>query len=206
MRTCRYSRAVRFVPPAAALMLFAGGCGSLTSREIKAPNVNAQSAAAEAIRLYDKDADGQLNDSELAACPAINSAKYDTNKDGRVSGDEIAQRLQQIYAAGIGVMEVHCSVARGGRPLEGATVRFVPEPFLGDAILPASGTTDSRGATTPSVSGDQLPGNLRNVSVMQAGLYRVEIEHPSLTAANKKPLGFEVDPTSREGNAARFNL
>jgi hypothetical protein len=41
---------------------------------------------------------------------------------------------------------------------------------------------------------------------MQAGLYRVEIEHPSLPAGDKKPLGHEVDPTSRDGTAARFNL
>jgi hypothetical protein len=41
---------------------------------------------------------------------------------------------------------------------------------------------------------------------MQAGLYRVEIEHASLSAGAKKPLGHEVDPTGRQGTAAQFNL
>jgi hypothetical protein len=206
MKTRSYFRGVHLVVLVALLALVSGGCGSLTTPEVKAPKVDAQSAAAEAIRLYDKDQDANLNEAELAACPAITIARYDANRDRRVSQEEIAQRLQQIYAAGIGVMEVHGSVTRGGRPLEGATVKFVPEPFLGDAIQPASGTTDASGAVNPTIPVDQLPQNLRGVSLMQAGLYRVEIEHPSLSGAANKPLGFEVDPTNRGGNTAQFNL
>ncbi|HEY3394721.1 MAG TPA: hypothetical protein VGK58_18595 [Lacipirellulaceae bacterium] len=172
------------------------------------PNVDPRSAAAEAIRQYDKDGDGQLNDPELAACPAINNARqrYDKDGDRRVSEEEIAQRLEQIYSTGTGLLEVQCTVARGGRPLAGATVRFVPEPFLGDALQTATGTTDSSGWATPGISADQLPENLTSAQLMQVGLYRVEIEHPTISPGSAKPLGFEVDPTGRDGTMAQFNL
>src|SRR5688572_3170680 len=111
MKTRSYFRGVHLV---ALLALLSGGCGSLTTSRVDVPKVDTQSAAAEAIVLYDKDTDTQLNDTELAACPAINNARarYDTNKDGKVSQDEIAQRLQQIFPAGIGVIEFHCTVMR----------------------------------------------------------------------------------------------
>jgi hypothetical protein len=193
---------------AAFALLFFCGCGSLTKPRLQVPSVDPQSAATQAIGSYDKDGDGQLNESELAACPAISHAhsRYDTNGDGKVSQDEIAQRLQQIYSAGIGMTEVRCTVMRGGRPLAGANVRFVPESFLEGALQPASATSNADGVATPSVPTEQLPDNLRSVALMQAGLYRVEIEHPSIPAGSKKSFGVEVDPTSREGTTPQFNL
>jgi hypothetical protein len=209
MRVLSYFRCFGFaVAIGGLLMSLINGCGSSRSSRVAMPDVDPRSAAAAAIKSYDKDGDGRLNESELVSCPAINSARahFDTDGDRQVSEQEIAQRLAQIYSAGVGVMEVRCTVMRGGRPLSGATVRFVPEPFLSQWIQPAAGTTDSSGAVTPTVAAEQLPDSLRNVSLMQAGLYRVEIEHPSIVSAAAKPLGFEADPTSREGNIAQFNL
>jgi hypothetical protein len=85
-------------------------------------------------------------------------------------------------------------------------VQFVPEPFLGEAVQTATATTDASGLARPAIPADNLPENLRNLPVMQVGVYRVEIEHPSISADGSKPLGFEVDPTSRDGTTARFNL
>jgi hypothetical protein len=192
---------------ALSILLFAG-CGRSTSTRVELPSVDARSAAAEAIEQYDKDGDAHLNDSELASCPAINNVRqrYDKDGDRQVSEEEIAQRLEQLYSTGTGLLEVRCTVTRGGRPLAGATVRFVPEPFLGDALQPATGTTDSGGLAMPGISADKLPENLASAQLMQVGLYRVEIEHPTISAGSSKPLGFEVDPTSRDGVVAQFNL
>ncbi|HJQ80299.1 MAG TPA: hypothetical protein VJ828_10105 [Lacipirellulaceae bacterium] len=172
------------------------------------PSVDAHSAAAEAIEQYDKDGDAHLNDAELAACPAINNVRqrYDKDGDRQVSEEEIAQRLEQLYSTGTGLLEVRCTVTRGGRPLANATVRFVPEPFLADALQTATGTTDSSGLAMPGISADQLPENLTSAQLMQVGLYRVEIEHPTISPSGSKPLGFEVDPSSRDGTMAQVNL
>jgi hypothetical protein len=194
----------------AGVLLFPvlSGCGRLTETRVATPSVDPSAAAAEAIRLYDKDGDNRLNDAELAACPAIRSARnrYDTDSDQQVSLEEITQHLEKMYASGAGLLEVQCTVTRGGRPLPNATVRFVPEPFLGEAIHPAVATTDSSGMGAPAIDAEHLPEKLRSLSMMQAGLYRVEIEHASLPSGSNKSFGFEVDPTSREGATARFNL
>lgn len=188
------------------LLLF-GGCGPSGKARIM-PKVDPRAAAAEAIRLYDANGDGSLDEQEISACPAMKQARerYDKDGNGRISLEEIAQHLEQIYSAGVGFLDVQCTTLRNGRPLAGATVRFTPEPFLGDEIQTAFGKTGEDGIATLSISVDKLPDRLRNASLMQAGLYRVVVEHPSLPAGQAKGLGFEVDPTRRDGKAARFDL
>jgi hypothetical protein len=188
--------------------LLCGGCGSLATPRVAPPKVDPRTAAGEAIRLYDTNADGSLDESELAACPAMKSARDRYDKDGnrQISQDEIAQRLEKVYSNAVGLLEVQCTITRNGQPLSGATVQFIPETFLGDTIHTAVATTNSDGMAIPSIPADQLPEKLRDAALMQVGIYRVEIEHPSLSADGVKKLGFEVDPTRRDGTTARFNL
>src|SRR5687767_11753384 len=101
MRLPRYFRdfgTVLSIAPLVSLLL--SGCGPLTETQVEAPKVDPRAAAAEAMQQYDKDSDGRLNDSEVAACPAINRvrSRYDTNGDGQISAEEITQRLEQIYS------------------------------------------------------------------------------------------------------------
>jgi hypothetical protein len=170
--------------------------------------VDPQVAAAEAIRLYDLSGDGRLNREELTACPAMSNVqeRYDTDGDGHLSHGEIAARLEQLYTGRIGLLAVQCSVTRQGQPLAGARVRFVPEPFLATAIDSAVATTDSNGSASPSIPDDRLPASLRDLGMMQVGIYRVEVEHPALIGEEIKLLGFEVDPTRRDGTTVRFDL
>jgi hypothetical protein len=190
-----------------SLLLF-GGCGSRGGSRAAPPKVDPRAAAAEAIRLYDKNGDGSLDELETGACPAIKRARegYDKDGNGKISQDEISQHLESIYSVGVGLLEVQCTVLRNGRPLSGATVRFIPEPFLGGDLQTAIATTDADGVAIPSIPAEKLPGRLRNASLMQVGLYRVEIEHPTLSADHTKGLGFEVDPTRRGGTTASFDL
>jgi hypothetical protein len=172
------------------------------------PSVDPQTAAAEAIRLYDSDRDGRLSQTELKACPGIQTVRdrYDTDGDGQVTQEEVVARLEHLYSQSVGLLAVTCAVTHRGRPLAGAEVRFIPEPFLGDAVETAVAITDASGAAAPSIPADKLPPQLAKLWMMQVGIYRVEIEHPSLSAAERKPLGFEVDPTGRDGTTARFDL
>ena len=93
----------------------------------------------------------------------------------------------------------------GGRPLDGATVRFVPERFLQGAVKPAVGTTDRQGAAIIAIADEDLPADQRTLRAMQPGIYRVEIKHPGVANLDRL-LGFEVDPAMRGGTESVFNL
>lgn len=182
------------------------GCHASSQSALTSTKIDPRAAAAEAIHLYDTNGNGALDAAELSACAAMkrSSDRYDKDHNGQVSQDEIAQRFQAMFGGGVGLLEVRCIVTHGGRPLAGAKVRFIPEKFL--ALQEASATTDADGNALPSVAADQLPERVRKAAMMQPGVYRVEIEHPSLPAESTKNLGFEVDPTDRAGTTARFDL
>jgi hypothetical protein len=69
-------------------------------------------------------------------------------------------------------------VTLDGRPLEEAEVKLDPEPFLGDAVKPASGVTRSDGAIL-KIDPALLPEEDRYLRGVQPGLYKVRITHPS---------------------------
>ncbi len=189
-------------------IFFLSGCDVSSRPSVTPPKVNPGSTAAAAIRSYDSDGNGSLSNSELTACPAISSARklYDRDGDGQLSQEEIAARLEQLFGSSVGLVTVDCVVTRQRQPLSGATVRFTPEPFLDGAVLPAVATTDQNGEAAPSIAAEDLPTNLQKEKLMQPGIYRVEIEHPAVSAKNSKPLGVEVDPSRRDGTTVRLDL
>lgn len=188
-------------------VLALAGCNSSGQRSVAPPSVDAQACAVEAMKLYDANGDGKLSETEAAACPAIKSAlvQYDRDRDGQISQDEITERFRQLYSVSVGLINVPCIVTLRGRPLADAEVRFVPETFLGDSTPVAVAKTGPNGTAYPSIPADSLPSEFQSVPMMYVGVYRVEIRHPTLSAVSK-PLGWEVDPTSRNGAAARFDL
>lgn len=188
--------------------LIFGGCSSSAPPEAASLKVDPEAAAAEAIRIYDANGNGVLEELELGKCPAIKNAldRYDKDGNHQISQEEISQRLKSLFSSSVGLLELQCAITRSGRPLSGATVRFIPEPFLGAGLQTATATTDDDGLASPKIPTDQLPDRLRNAPLMQVGLYRVEVEHPSLPTDQAKQLGFEIDPTRRGGTNVRFDL
>jgi hypothetical protein len=183
-----------------------GGCGG-GSGSGGASAIDSTDAAAQAIELYDKDGSGSLSEAELAASPGILALRqqYDTDGNQQISEDELEARLQSIYRAGTGWLTLTGQVVQGNRPLAGAKVRFVPEPFLDDALHPATGTTDSQGRVVPAVADELLPSDLKGLTVMRQGVYRVEVEHPSIKQPHK-PLGFEISDLERGGTEPVIRL
>ncbi len=185
------------------------GCSLPESGEVRAPEVDSNAAADKALELYDKDSNSMLDQEELRACPGILSAlpRYDTNQDQKVDRDELVSRFTTLFSSGVGLMSVGCTLQRAGSPVIGATVRFVPEEFLGESVQAAAGVTDGSGVARMAVPDDKLPENQRGLKMMQVGVYRVEIETQSgQLARSKQPLGFEADPASRMGSDAMFRL
>jgi hypothetical protein len=101
-------------------------------------------------------------------------------------------------------------VTLDGRGLEGATVDFVPEEFLGSDARPASGVTGPGGMTMVSVPVNPADPGATGVA---PGFYRVEITSKGGTAIPAKynietTLGCEVAKDSdwqMQGNL-RFDL
>jgi hypothetical protein len=155
----------------AAALVGLSGCGAGSPPRVYADRPDSH-AAERAIELYDVNKDGYLDAKELEKVPGLKAAmqQVDADRDGKISSAEINARIRSWADSKLGRMGVSCIVTRHGQPLRGATIKFVPETFLGGDLKPAEGTTDSNGiarlvTTAPGLS-------VRGVC---PGFYRVEI-------------------------------
>lgn len=160
---------------------------------VKPPDISASRAGEAAMQEYDANGDGVVSDGELDRAPSLKAAlkNLDATGDGGVSASEVSQRIRAWQKTSIGVMQLNCTVRVGNQPLEGATVKFVPEGFLGSEIQAAEGTTNQSGEVAISIPGHDPPG-------VACGLYRIEISKPDGSIPPKynteTTLGLEVAP------------
>jgi hypothetical protein len=186
------------VPPVClAAILAISGCGG-----IKSHMVDPVVASKAAMEQYDKDGDGLLDKTELKGCPALlrELRVYDQSKDEKLDAEEIGSQIAEMYARGFGLTSLNCNVNLDGSPLSGATVKFIPETFLGPEIKEASGVTNANGATSLGISPDELPKEIRRAKLMRVGIYRVEVTHPTKKIParynTETELGFEFHQTN----------
>ncbi len=157
---------------AACLTVWLIGCSSGPSK-ITAPSFDPSGSASQAMELFDKDGDGFLAGAELDAAPGIKAAMktIDGNGDGKVTADEIEARIEAWVARGVGLMGCACYVTLDGKPLDGATMTFDPEPIFGDLLQQAVGPVTG-GTASPSVPKDKrIPADAP--PGLRVGLYRV---------------------------------
>lgn len=175
------------------------GCNRGPSR-IVPPEINPKAAAAEAISLYDANKDGALNAGELAKCPGISAElkAYDTDGNGAVSQEEITARITDLRKHGVGLTRLNCNVMVNGRGIEHATVRFEPEPYLGQEIQAAEGVTNARGVAQLAIPAEKLPSDQQGLKAVHYGTYKVRITHPTVKLPPKynteTTLGYESRP------------
>jgi hypothetical protein len=167
--------------------LLLGGCG-FSSSSMEIPDFDPAAAVDRALTEYDSNKDRKLSRDELKKCPGLLSSikDFDQDGDGSISGDELKSKLQEIQGTGPALVEVSCVVTRSGRPVEGATVKMVPESFLGETFQPATGVTARNGTAFPSVAQETMPkeyrGRLQGIPI---GIYRVEVTHPTVAIPPK---------------------
>lgn len=205
VRSKRQAWALVVAVALAPVFLSAAGCMGRAGR-VSPAKYDPPATAAEAIELNDRDGDGALSREEAAAAPGLAAAfkSIDTNADTRLDAAEIEARLAAYASSPIGVHSLTCFVTVAGKPLPGASVDFIPEPFLTKAIGAGKATTGSDG------SGAVQPAEGKGFGV-RAGFYRVQV---SLERDGKESippkyntqtqLGFEVSSTG--GEPARFDL
>jgi hypothetical protein len=106
----------------------------------------------------------------LDNAPSLSAARaqIDSNEDGKITAKEIADRISEWHDSRMGSQTVNCIVRKGGLPLDGATVTFDPEEFLGTKVQAATGVTDKSGIAGVSMPGSDPPG-------VAPGLYLVRI-------------------------------
>jgi hypothetical protein len=206
-------KASRVVGPALAgaalALILLPGCGR---REGLLPaSYSPDESARQALAEYDTNQDGYLDTKELERCPALKNRldSIDQNGDHRLSAPEIAGRIQTYADSEVALKSILCSVQIDGKPLQGATVRYVPEKFMGPSLRPASGVSDERGGVTLKVPGEKING-------VQPGLYRVEISKKNAGGQELIPacynqettLGAEVYPRKlrQEDDSGKFRL
>ena len=149
--------------------------------------------------MYDKDQDGRLQESELAACPGIflHRSDYDSDGDGAISQQEIEARIEQFAAARIGQTTLQIRVMWNGRPLPGATLEMSPEPYLGEEIKTAWGLTGDGGVAVMDIRDEDLPESDRGIRGVHVGTYKIGVTHPTIKIPEKynvqSTLGYESE-------------
>jgi hypothetical protein len=153
-------------------LLFVAGCPQGAKRLSVVP-INAEAAGAKAIELYDTNKDGKISGDELNQCPALKEAmpQIDTANTGGITAEMITARIKKWQETKIAVMAFGCRVLRNGQPLVGAEVKLVPERFFSENLPIGSGQTDLDGVVTviaPNSDPTAPPG-------VPPCLYRIEI-------------------------------
>jgi len=146
--------------------------GRSAPRRIMPPAIDAKEAGKKAVAKYDADGDGAIGGQELDKAPALKAAikNLDRDDDGKITADEITARIKDWQDSRVGLMSMACQVTLDGQPVQGATVTFVPEEFLGADIKPGTGVTDRNGIANLSIPPE--PGEPGG---MACGLYRVQV-------------------------------
>jgi hypothetical protein len=144
---------------------------------VNQPYIDADGAGDAAMEQYDTNGDGLVAGDELENAPGLKAAlpTMDTNGDKGISAEEVTARINVWKQMRTGVMTFPFTVTLDGRPVEGATVTFVPEAFLGDEIKRASCQTNYAGGGAATIAKEDRPDPKTSPPGMHLGLYQVNI-------------------------------
>ena len=134
------------------------------------PKIGPAEAAKAAITEYDANSDGLLDAEEIGKSAALKMAmpRVDTDGDGKLTASEISARIKALLDAPATLVPCDARVTLDGNMLEGATVTFEPEEFLGPGFKACSGVTNEVGSACIQGPDEKYPG-------IYLGFYRVII-------------------------------
>jgi hypothetical protein len=176
-------------------MVVLNGCFGGQSR-IPAAEWDPESMADKAMADLDKDGDGQLSEEELNAAPGLKDClkRIDEDGNGMLSRQEVLDRIALYKEMRVGLTAFSCMVTKNKRPLANATVRLVPEPFLGGVPKVSTGTSSRSGHVQLIAEGEDVPA-------AAVGMFRVEITSTDTEIPAKynteTTLGVEVAPVTK---------
>jgi hypothetical protein len=183
----------RFASPglailAAPLLAAFYGCGD--SSGVSVPTYDPSGSANQAMVLFDENKNGTIEGSELVKCPGMQAgmARIDQDGNGKLTADEIRDRISQYQAQSVGMMSLTCMVSFNGQPLPNAKVTFVPEEFMNKVLKPATGTTNGQGQVGLTTEGAPVGG-------IQVGMYRIQVSLPNASGQESIPPQFNAQTT-----------
>jgi hypothetical protein len=195
-----------------AALLAGWGCSGAPVR-IEAPPIDAAAAGEEAMKQYDTNKDGKIAGAELDKAPALKAAlkQIDTAGDGTITAEKITARIQKWQDSKVGRMNVTRRVSRKkgntDEPLEGVTVTFEPEKFLGSNMPTCTGVTDKRGSVQ-ILERKVEPGEDQAPFLVPPGFYLVRITGPGIPPKynTQTTLGAEVAQDTSNYGSTNFVL
>jgi hypothetical protein len=178
----------------AAACLLPAGCLLGNRGGPEAPELSPDEAGEEAIKMYDTNRDGALDEQERKQSPALEMAlrRIDQDQNGLLTAAEIADRVRYWRQSGSTIMSATSKVTLKGRPLVGATVTFEPEPFLGPSFKPSEGVTDQNGVAVFSGPDSAFPGIYLGFYKIRVSLVRNGRETIPAKYNEETVLGYEV--------------
>lgn len=160
------------IPPSTLLtiLVVAVGCGPARPKRIEPPPLDPDAVVAALMARADADGDGVVKRGEFGRVGALAKAAqdFDEDHDGAISAAELRQWLEQVRASRIAITSFAGEVRHLKRPLANATVKLVPEDFMGPGMQAAAGVTDESGRFSATIPDAKYPG-------VNCGFYRVEI-------------------------------
>lgn len=171
--------------------VMAGGCGPGRPTRVPAPSLDPATVATAVMAAADGDSSGTISGAELAKVPALVDAigVLDSDGDKALSREELVAWLQVVKDSRVAITSFNATVTHKGKPLVDATVRLVPESFMGGETKAAEGRTDQDGVAMVTIPDSKYPG-------VNCGLYRVEI-----TGTDGKPLPASFNTSTKLGVA-----
>jgi len=152
------------------LLTLALGCGPARPARVVAPPLDVAAITKGLLAKADANGNGKIDPAELGRAPGIADgvAILDTDGDKAVSAAEITAWLARVVESKVAITSAFVLVKHKGKPVADATVKFIPESFMGTSSKPAEGTTDKNGEANVTIPGGQFSG-------VNCGIYRVEI-------------------------------
>ena len=162
----------------AAILLLVAGC---ENAPVAIPEIDPEASVDLILAAADKDSNKILYQDEWQQVPSLAAAApmMDTDGDGMLTRPELLSRMQFYKNDRMALLDFTCTVLLDGRPLEGATVTLIPEPFMGPEVKPCSGITAQDGWCYMRQEGSAIPGS-------HCGMFRVSV--------SKKEAGVETIP------------
>lgn len=188
------------------------GCSSSEQSSVDSIWLDAGQAGEVAVERFDSNSDQVIDKAEWANSPSLANAfaDFDSDGDGKVAAGDVTGRLLRLSMSGKPLAEVECRVQQEGGPLAGASVRFKPMLAKPAPNWAGEGVTNAQGIATISLPADFVPAELQGAKGIPPGVYLVEITHPERQIPARynsaTELGAVVDPTSKTGLIARFDL
>ena len=136
----------------------------------KIPKIDARASANAAMDEYDTNKDGFIDQAELKNAPSLKEAEkmIDSNSDGKLSREEIEQRLNKYSGQGMALMSFSCAVIIDGARKADIEVEMVPEKFMLEAIKVAKGKTDLNGMVRFKQEDQEFEG-------VAPGFYKIKV-------------------------------